>query len=464
MITKYNLTRFFEAHSNNFDSGLENIQSYMSQKSISHLYRPLFVRFLLFRFDRFAFALSTVEFQVQNTSQSKLYFNAITDRNFEREIGSNTDLNFAFLQKDRALIDGGGCKSFEEFLQIQDTTKLIKVSIGQSILFKWIGWPKCLVTDRSVNVWSFSDLLSGSIFIPSYKEKSPDVSKRLPKRFFEMSLRDEFAFFVNNQSILAQPLKARTTGAIVSSKAYLSSKRFRNFCIKVFGEGFTGRIVRHGGVPATAFTEEQLISQICGFEFVSKFSKTAFVRRYKISDEAPQQRYLMALYTQSPFTSRFRLGMTKQQYTTEYLPDQKQFFHLAQASKIENQLYYRIPDREGSILAEHLSGVQLDTEIDIRGSLSKSKLMVCCYDSSLPLHLLTNEKPFFLFWRKHHWPYWPAELYDMLQETKLLHEDPESLFDVITKFEMNGREWWYDKYNQTSEKYKQVLFNEFIKQ
>ena len=79
------------------------------------------------------------------------------------------------------------------------------------------------------------------------------------------------------------------------------------------------------------------------------------------------------------------------------------------------------------------------------------------YDSSLPLFLITNDIPFFLFWRKEHWPFWSKSLYNFLAWSGLYHETPETLDKCLIDFFSQGQKAWRQKYGNSAEHYKNFL-------
>ena len=70
--------------------------------------------------------------------------------------------------------------------------------------------------------------------------------------------------------------------------------------------------------------------------------------------------------------------------------------------------------------------------------------------------------PFFLFWRKEHWPFWSDELYDFLRESGLFHETPETLDRCLADFFSNGYSHWVKKYTNAANEYKNFLRETYV--
>lgn len=437
------------------------LENFIKRCGISELFRPLFVRYLLFRFHRFQLALDTDKYPFNLLDPELVKTPTLNDRNFEELVGSNKSMNLIFFEKDWHNINQNKFENFEKFIKLHSINPVQKIKIKQNIFSKLLGWPKTITTDFSVNAFSLRDLLKGSIFLPSLKDTKSPGSLQFTADFYKMSLVDEFCFLIGKNEILLKSKKPNRR-KIISSKSYFNSYKSRKLFIKLLGDNFSGKITRHGGIPSNVFAEEVFIADACDKEFDHKFNKNNFLIRYGGIKTKNVSSALIGLYDQSTFTSRFRTGMTRWQFINEYIPDQRKLFELSKKNDYLQNLIYREPQRSLKPYLQTFDGAKKDSNINIRQSLSEHGLMIVTYDSSLPLFLVENDMPFFLFWRKEHWPFWSLDKYKFLKKSGLYHESPESLNKRLIEFFSNGPTEWRKKYNLAATEYKNFLRSIYV--
>ena len=439
------------------------LENFVKRCGISELFRPLFVRYLLFRFHRFQLALDTDKYPFTLLDAELVRTPTLNDRNFEELVGSNKFLNLIFFEKDRHNINQNNFKNFEHFIKLNTINPVQKIKIKQNIFTKLLGWPKTIKTDFSMNGFLLRDFLKGSIFLPSFKDVNSTASLKFTADFYKMSLIDEFCFLIGKNEILLNSNKANKR-EIISSKSYFNSYKSRELLIKLLGDNLSGKITRHGGIPSNVFAEEVFIADACDKEFDHKFNKKKFLIRYGGIKTKNVSSALIGLYDQSTFTSRFRTGMTRWQFINEYIPDQRKLFELSKKNDYLQNLIYREPRRSLKPYLQTFDGAKKDSNINIRQSLSEHGLMIVTYDSSLPLFLVENDMPFFLFWRKEHWPFWSLDKYKFLKKSGLYHESPESLNKRLIEFFSSGPTEWRKKYNLAATEYKNFLRSIYVDQ
>ena len=438
------------------------LESYVKKCGLSELFRPLFARFVLFRFHRFQIALNAGSYPFDRLHEKKIQIPTLNDQNFDELIGFNSDLNLIFFEKDWRNINNKRFGNFESFLSSQNKYLTNAVKLKQYFWSKLFGWPRIIKTDFSINAFTISDILKGSFFLPTKTIKVEKKSIRLNNEFWSMSLLDEFCFLIGNNNILLQANTKRNTRKIISSKSYFNSYKSRETFIKLIGDNMFGTITRHGGIPSHVFDDSIFMANACGKAFNQKFHKEKFRSRYGQIKVHDSPKALIGLYDQSPFTCRFRTGMTRWQFLNQYVPDQEKFFELAKTNKYENNLCFREPRRTLDPYLKNFSGAVTDTNHDIRKSLSEYGLFVITYDSSLPLFLVENDLPFFLFWRKEHWPFWDEKMYTFLRVSGLYHETPETLNTSLINYFQYGQNDWKKKYGRAATEYKNFLRSVYV--
>jgi len=351
---------------------------------------------------------------------------------------------------------------FEIFKNKSNIYTLNTVDLRQSIWTKLLGWPRGIKTDYSVNSFTIFDFLMGIIFLPSSTDPTIRKEVQFKNDFWSMSLLDEFCLLIENKNILLKYKTKKSTRKLFSSKSYFNSIKSRETFIKLIGDDMSGTITRHGGIPSHIFTEEAFISKACGKQFYDKFNKKKFTRRYGKTTARKDPRALIGLYDQSQFTCRFRTGMTRWHFLNEYIPDQKKFFELSKNNNYDKKLFFRDPERSFNPYLKNFPGAIIDNNKDIRTSLAEFGLLVITYDSSLPLFLINNDIPFFLFWRKEHWPFWDKKMYGFLTGSGLYHESPETLNESMINYFQYGQNDWKKKYSLAATEYKNFLRSVYV--
>lgn len=438
------------------------LENYVKKIGLSELFRPLFARFVLFRYYRFQLAVNTSVYPFHRLDEENIQIPKLNDRNFDDLIGSNIDLNVILFEKDYYNIINQKFDDFDSFLNIKNKCSLNPTKIKQWFGSRLFKWPKAIKTDYSINPFTIFDFLNGTFFIPSKANSSPKETIKFDNRFWTMSLLDEFCFLIGNNSVLLKAYTEPNHRKIISSKGYLNSSKVRETSIKLIGDNMLGSITRHGGIPSHVFTDEVFLANACGKVFDHKFNKKKFITRYGKIKTYSNRNAVVGLYDQSPFTNRFRTGITRWQFLNEYIPDQKSLFKLSKTSGYDKKLHFRDPQRTFDPYIKKFNGAIIDTNNDVRTSLSEFGLFIITYDSSLPLFLVENDIPFFLFWRKEHWPFWDEELYNFLTESGLFHEKPETLNECLIAFFQHGHSYWKEKYTNAAIKYKKFLRETYV--
>lgn len=440
------------------------LENYVKHCNVSELFRPLFARFVLFRFYRFQLARKVQEFSFGRIDPKTVCIPVLNDHNFDHLIGNHVELNLIFFEKDWYNINENKTDNFETFLKLPSLNSFGAVKLKQFIWAKFLKWPKLIKTDYSINSFTIFDILKGSMFLPSLKDKTIKKSVHFDNSFWDMALLDEFCFLIDRKDILLNKKSTVNKRKIISSKSYFNSFRARSFFIRCLGDDMSGVITRHGGIPSSVFTDEAFMANACNKTFKNNFEEKKFLSRYGEISSKNISNALVGLYDQSPFTCRFRTGMTRWQFLNEYVPDQRRLFELSKRNNYTNNLLYREPQRSLDPYLKTFNGVRKDTNSDIRQSLSENGLIIVTYDSSLPLFLITNDIPFFLFWRKEHWPFWSKSLYNFLALSGLYHETPETLDKCLIDFFSLGQKAWRQKYGNSAAHYKNFLRSEYIDQ
>jgi hypothetical protein len=250
---------------------------------------------------------------------------------------------------------------------------------------------------------------------------------------------------------------------IFSSKLFFQSYEFRKLLYDYCGEDCNITILKHGGMTRNSLYEDRFIAKLMGLNFQDGSSLEILTRRYKVNRENVKNKsipVLIGLYDQSMFTSRFREGMSKYEFTHQYIPNLKKIATCLNSLHLSSDVYFRLPGRNEKSVLNEIGIKTFDKNPSINESLLSTGLFVICYGASLPMHIIFNDIPFFLFWDEDHWPI--VGNINNLKKSNLYTDDYKKLIKLIDDYLKYGDSWWRGNFQEAADDYKKELLKEYL--
>ena len=353
-------------------------------------------------------------------------------------------------------------------------TKLSNTT-AKNIVFTEIGIPQLSLYKLLFRLRNFS--------FSYYLRVKPKVFKLkndLRKFFFENNSSNEFEKILDNlipinipisyiegyENLLKDSKKIfpKKVKLIITSNAYFSNEHFKVWCATQKLNNSKLWVFVHGGNHGTAlFNGSAKLSEDIADRFYSwgwgKYnlpsSKLSMLRNHKVSQTGDKFLFIsfnVSKYSWDPSASPIGPSFS------DCIKMHSSFFNKISAYKSKEDIVIRLKggkDLWNLKLEYEKCGIQnfvSSVEETLLESISKSKLVIVSYDSTVFLEALTLNVPTCLFFRKDYWERSAssAKFFEKFVDCGILHNDEDSLINHIFEINNDYLGWWHSDLVQQS--------------